>query len=129
MKKIYSGHIIFGDGFEWKALEPVFPDMFEMFLRETHQLQDKPEEREILLEINMMDIKNNRKPVGYIKEDKMKLYFPLVPEKSMVIHRDLMLSEEVIHITEILSEFLAEKGIEHTVEWDNLKILKFKKKK
>jgi len=63
--KNWSGHIIFPDDFQWKYLEKSYKGLMELFFEETGELEEEPDHRDVIIYINMVDIKNNRKPEGY----------------------------------------------------------------
>lgn len=75
--KVYSVHFILKGKTDYKDLEPVFPDILKMFL---HEIGQTPEEEELLqmfIELNMIDIRQNRKPEGYNRKGKIRLVFPM----------------------------------------------------
>ncbi|MBX8631952.1 MAG: hypothetical protein KIY12_04965 [Thermoplasmata archaeon] len=114
--KAETGHIIFGSNFRFRQLREVFPELLTSFLQESDQM---PEEKEILsmfIEINMMDIRANRKPEGYNRKGRMRLIFP-IGRKEMYIAGNSS-STEVVRITEKLSKLLQKKGIKNTIQWD-----------
>ncbi len=114
--KAETGHIKFSPGFRYKQLKDVFPELLTVFLQETDQM---PEEKEILnmfIELNMMDLKLNRKPEGYNRKGRMRLIFP-IGSKEMYISGNSS-STEVVRIAERLSKLLQKKGVKNTIEWD-----------
>ncbi len=66
--KNWSGHIYFNDDFQWKDLEKAFPDIWEIIAGETKQNQEEAQYDQITLELNLAEIRNNKKPIGYIKD-------------------------------------------------------------
>jgi hypothetical protein len=114
--KAETGHIIFNPGFRYRQLKDIFPELMTVFLQESDQM---PEEKEILsmfIEINMMDLRANRKPEGYNRKGRMRLIFP-IGRKEMYIAGNSS-STEIVRVTEKLSKMLQKKGIKNTVEWD-----------
>ena len=79
MSKNQTCRFIFNDDFEYKDLEPVFPDILRYILKvNEHMLNPEDEEvREMFVELNMQDIVNNRKPEGYNRKGRFRLIFPL----------------------------------------------------
>ncbi len=114
--KAEVGHIVFTTGFRYRALKEVFPELITSFLQETDQM---PEEKEILdmfIELNMRDIRSNRKPEGYNRRGRMRLIFP-IGRKEMFLAGNSS-STEVVRITEKISKMLQKKGIKNNLEWD-----------
>ena len=126
--KVFSGHIIFDDKIKWKSLVDIFPEMMNLFLTETNQLVNDLESIENVLELNLIDLRNNRKPMGFSTNAKIKMIFPIDDRKSLYFHSGFY-NEDIFAITEKISKFLAEKGIKHDVEWDKLILYTLKKKR
>ena len=57
-----SVHFILKDGRDYKDLAPVFPDILKSVL---------------ILNLNMDDLEQNRKPEGYIRKARVRIVFPL----------------------------------------------------
>jgi hypothetical protein len=75
--KVSSVHFILKGKTDYKDLEPVFPDILKMFLNEIGQTPDEEELLQMFIELNMIDIRQNRKPEGYNRKGKFRLVFPL----------------------------------------------------
>ena len=75
--KVSSVHFILKGKTDYKDLEPVFPDILKMFLKEIGQTPDEEELLQMFIELNMIDIRQNRKPEGYNRKGKFRLVFPL----------------------------------------------------
>ncbi len=127
MKKYWNGHIIM-ENVEWKDLDGIWGDMLTMFLEETKQFRDNPEMIRIIVEENRIDIKHNRKPEGFNREGRMRIVVPISNKKEFYIYRGVY-SDDVRVITEKISNFLAEKGIKHQVEWNDMLLFKLKKRR
>ncbi|MGC8646573.1 MAG: hypothetical protein ACP5T9_03465 [Thermoplasmata archaeon] len=129
--KYHTGHIIFGDDFEWEDLEKVFPDMLKYFIEEARIEKTESMNLNAIIEVNMIDIKHNRKPEGFNREEKLRFYFnELDGKKQMIILRDKVIpNEEIKSIVEKLNRFLNSKKIENHVEYDKLFYIEFRKKK
>ena len=126
--KIWNSHIILEKNLEWKDLEPVWGDMLRMFFEESRQFRDEPEQIDIIVEENMVDIKNNRKPEGFNRDGRMRIVVPISDKKEFFIYRGVY-SDEIRTVTEKVSKFLAEKGIKHKVEWNDMMLYKMKKRR
>src|SRR4030067_1492322 len=79
--KVRSGHIVFDRKVTYKQLLPVFRPMFLKFLEETQQIPEDPEILDVLLEENLRDLRQGRKPEGYNREGAMRLLFPLTVKR------------------------------------------------
>lgn len=115
--KAEVGHIVFASGFRYRVLKDIFPDLMTTFLQETDQM---PEERDILdmfIELNMRDIRANRKPEGYNRKGRMRLIFP-IGRKEMFLAGNSS-STEVVRVTEKVSKMLQKKGIKNNLEWED----------
>ncbi len=126
--KIWNSHIIMDKNVKWKDLEPVWSDMLNLFFDETRQFKDDPEQREIVIHENLVDIKNDRKPEGFNREGKMRIVVPLSDKREFFVYRGVY-SDDVRVVTEKLSKFLAEKGIKHNVEWNDMLLYHMKKRR
>ncbi len=126
--KIWNSHIILNKGVKWKSMEPVWGDMLRMFFEETRQFTDEPEERDVIIQENMVDIMHNRKPEGFNRDGKMRIVVPLSDRIEFFIYRGVY-SDEVRVITEKVSKFLSEKGIKHRVEWNDMLLYQMKKRR
>jgi hypothetical protein len=121
-----SGHIRFDKKVHWKNLVPAFRPMFLKFLEETQQLPDDMESIDVLIEENLRDLRNNRKPEGYNREGTMRMMFPISDRVEFYLYsRGKVL--EVARVTEQLSRILQKYRLKHTIEWDQLSFLAEKK--
>lgn len=125
--KNWSGHIIFPEEFEWKSLEKSFKGLMELFFEETGEMEEEPEHRDVLIYINMIDIKNNRKPEGYNREGKLRMIFPLHKKEITILSP---LPEPYVRdVSESLSRYLNGKKIKHNLEFDLMKYTEYRKKR
>ena len=121
-----SGHVKFDKKVRWKNLVPAFRPLFLKFLEETQQLPDDMESIDVLIEENLRDLRNNRKPEGYNREGTMRMMFPISDRVEFYLYsRGKVL--EVARVTEQLSRILQKYRLKHTIEWDQLSFLAEKK--
>ena len=123
--KARSGHILLDPKRSYRDLVRVYPEihrriveMNRPFVREADPLLP-----EILLDENLRDLKGDRKPVGYNRQDPfgLRLIFPLVDERRVELYfTKPSRCQEVVQITEHVSQLLRRRGIKHTVEYDRL---------
>ena len=125
--KNWSAHLIFPDNFEWKHLEKSFRGMMELFFKETNEMEDEPDHREVIIVLNMQDIKNNRKPEGYNREGKLRMIFPL-DRKEITILAPLP-EAYVRDVSEAISKYLISKRVKHILEFDQMKYTQYRKKR
>jgi len=121
-----SGHIKFDKKVKWKNLVPAFRSLFLKFLEETQQLPEDMESVDVLIEENLRDLRNNRKPEGFNREGAMRMIFPISDQVELYLYsRGKVL--EVARVTEQMSRVLQKYRLKHTIEWDQLKLLADKK--
>ena len=121
-----SGHVKFDKKVKWKNLVSAFRPLFLKFLEETQQMPEDLESVDVLIEENLRDLRNNRKPEGYNREGMMRMIFPISNQVEFYLYgRGKVL--EVARVTEQLSRILQKYRLKHTVEWDQLKLLADKK--
>ncbi len=123
--KARSGHIILDARGSYKDLVRAYPEIHKKvveanrpFLKETEPLLP-----EVLLEENLRDIRANRKPAGYNRQDAagMRLVFPIPDEKRAEFYfLKPARCQEIVQITERVSQLLKRRGVKHTVEYDRL---------
>ena len=71
-----SVHFILKDGSDYKDLAPVFPDILKSVLIQADQVPEE-EEFTMILNLNMDDLEQNRKPEGYIRKARVRIIFPM----------------------------------------------------
>lgn len=126
--KNWSGHIYFNDDFQWKEIEKAFPEIWELVANETKQNAEDVQYDQISLELNLAEIRKNRKPIGYIKEGvRFRLVFPS-DVLEMIVYRGV-LSEEIRDITESISKILKNKKIKHRVDYDKMILYDIRKRR
>jgi hypothetical protein len=123
--KARSGHILLEPKRSYKDLVRVYPEihrrvveMNRPFVKETDPLLP-----EVLLDENVRDLKGDRKPVGYNRQDPfgLRLIFPIVEERRVEFYFTKPLRcQEVVQITEQVSALLRKRGLRHVVEYDRL---------
>ena len=123
--KARSGHIILDQRRRFKHLVRVYPEIHRKvveanrpFLKET-----EPMPPEVILEENLRDLRADRKPMGYNRQDPlgMRLVFPITdgPRAEFYFVKPTR-CQEVVQMTELVSQLLKRRGIRHTVEYDRL---------
>jgi hypothetical protein len=122
-----SGHIRFDGKVKYSDILPIYREIFERFLEETDQVpEEEPEYADVLIEQNMLDLRNNRKPEGYNRSGNMRMIFPISNDVEFYFYgrgKDV----EVPRVTELVSKMLKKEGLKHKIEWDQM-LLHEKKK-
>ncbi|MHB8360693.1 MAG: hypothetical protein ACYDDC_02695 [Thermoplasmataceae archaeon] len=98
-------------------MEKVFPQIFEEIAEKGKQTQEEIQHDQVRLELNMREIREGRKPLGYNSENsRLKLIFPM-EKKEMIIIRNYP-SEDIAEITDKISKLLKTKKIKFTSDLD-----------
>ena len=125
--KNYSGHIIFDNNFQWKDLEKYFPDMWEIIEDESKLNVEDKQFDDILLNMNLEEIRKNKKPFGYRRENsKFKMIFPQ-DKKEITIYRN-MPNEEIEEMTERVAHEIKSKKVKYSIQYDQMISHQVKKK-
>jgi hypothetical protein len=126
--KNWSGHIYFTDEFHWKDLEKAFPEIWDIIAGETKQNQEEAQYDQITLELNLAEIRKDKKPIGYIKDGaKYRMVFP-EDRKEMIIYRGGP-SEEIRDIVESVTKVLKNKKIKFQVDYDKMLLYEIRKRR
>src|SRR2546428_3424360 len=75
--RAHSGHFKFDRSVTWKKLLPAFRPLFTKFLEESGQMAQDPEILAVLIEENLRDLRENRKPEGYNREGPRRMTIPI----------------------------------------------------
>lgn len=117
----------FADDVEFKDLAPIFPELFDLFMNTADQYPEESGEEfmEMLIRMNVDDQEKNSKPPGHNREARYRMIFPLDKEgvQFFVYPRIDEEESEVDRITDEISDFLEEEGLEHEVIWDQMELL------
>ena len=126
--KNWSGHIYFTDEFHWKDLEKAFPEIWDIIAGETKQNQEEAQYDQITLELNLAEIRKDKKPIGYIKDGaKYRMVFP-EDRKEMIIYRGGP-SEEIRDIVESVTKVLKNKKIKFQVDDDKMLLYEIRRRR
>ncbi len=108
--KVYSNHFILKGDSDYKDLAPIFPEMLEAFLTEIGQMPEDEEIFEMFVELNMIDLRRNRKPEGYNRKGRIRMVFPVGSREFYI--KCFNKGTDMSHITQRISEQLAEAGVD-----------------
>jgi hypothetical protein len=123
--KARSGHILLDSKRSYRDLIRVYPEIHRRVVEMNRPFvkESDPLLPEVLLDENLRDLKGDRKPVGYNRQDAfgLRLIFPIVDERRVELYfTKPARCQEVVQITEQVSVLLRRRGIKHTVEYDRL---------
>jgi hypothetical protein len=123
--KARSGHILLDPKRSYRDLIRVYPEIHRRVVEMNRPFvkESDPLLPEVLLDENLRDLKGDRKPVGYNRQDAfgLRLIFPIVDERRVELYfTKPARCQEVVQITEQVSVLLRRRGIKHTVEYDRL---------
>ena len=121
-----SGHFRFDRAVTWKKMLPAFRPLFTKFLEDSEQMPPDPEILAVLLEENLRDLRENRKPEGYNREGSMRMIFPISKNVEFYVYSKTK-TTEVGRVVEALSRVLQKYRLKHSVEWDKLTAFQDKK--
>ncbi|HTT44715.1 MAG TPA: hypothetical protein VMH38_01705 [Thermoplasmata archaeon] len=123
--KARSGHIILEARRRYSDLVRVYPEIHRKVVEANRPFakETEPMVPEILLDENLRDLKADRKPCGYNRPDAfgMRLIFPICdPKHPEFYFAKPTRAQEVVQITEEVSQLLRRRSLKHTVEYDRL---------
>lgn len=123
-----SGHIKFKKGTKWKQLLKPFPGLFDLFLDETGQRNDDELFDQMLLKQNLACLEKSQKPEGYNRNNRVRMIFPITDRSTEFYVYRSSGADDIVRITNRLSEYLKEQGLDHKVEWDKMLLFELKTK-
>ncbi|TLZ70865.1 MAG: hypothetical protein E6K10_06825 [Methanobacteriota archaeon] len=124
--RAHSGHVRFDRSVTWRKLLPAFRPLFMRFLEESGQVPTDPEVLAVLLEENLRDLRENRKPEGYNRDNAMRMIFPISKNVEFYVYSKTK-TTEVGRVVEQLSRVLQKYRLKHSVDWDKLTAFQDKK--
>lgn len=116
--KVYSTHFILKGKTDYEDLVPVFPDILKMFLEEIGQMPEEEELLQMLIELNMTDLRQNRKPEGYNRKGKVRLVFPM--DRKEFYLKTYTKTQDLSHIADNISNMLTAAGIKFEVKQNDM---------
>jgi hypothetical protein len=125
--KARSGHILLEGRRSYKDLTRVYPDIHRKVVEVNRPFtkESEPLMPEVLLEENLRDLRADRKPGGYNRQDAfgLRLIFPIPGDgRPEFFFSKPARCQEVVQITEQVSQLLKRRGIKHAVEYDRLQL-------
>lgn len=117
--KTFTCRFILKNDSEYKDLASVFPEILRYVLKENEHLQtdEETEMREMFVELNMQDIRENRKPEGYNRKAKYRLVFP-IGKKEFYVRQFAQKPNDIKRIGNAIDQFLATANIDYEMRYD-----------
>ena len=117
---VRSGHIRFDKRVKYGDLVPIYTELYHRFLEETNQYPEEESEFvDVVLQKNLKDLKENRKPEGFNRAGNMRMVFPISEQVEFYLYGATR-SSEVARVTESMSRLLKKGGLKHEVAWDRM---------
>lgn len=115
------------DDIDFKDLADHFRDLFELFVDAADQYPEEggDELMEMLIRMNLEDVEMNRKPMGYNREARYRMIFPLGRDgvQFFIYPRIEEEESEIDMIADKVSDFLDDKDLDHEIIWDEMTFL------
>lgn len=123
--KARSGHILLDSKRSFRDLVRVYPEIHRRVVEMNRPFvkESDPLVPDALLEENLRDLKRDRKPVGYNRQDVfgLRLIFPITDDRRVEFYFGKPARcQEVVQVTEQVSTLLRRRGLKHSVEYDRL---------
>lgn len=77
----YSVHFVLAGGSSYRDLAPVFESILKNALTTVDQMLED-EDMEMVVQNNVHDLKADKKPEGYLRKARIRMVFPIDPEKK-----------------------------------------------
>ncbi len=115
--KVYSSNFVLKGKSDYKDLAPVFPEILKSFLEEIGQMPAEEELFQMFLELNMVDLEQNRKPEGYNRKGKIRMIFPTNRKEFYL--KSFNRNTDLSKITQKISSYLDSAGVKYEILVDN----------
>lgn len=110
--KVYSVNFLLEGKTPYKDLAPVFPDILKMLLEKIGQMPEEEEILQMLIDLNVSDLQQNRKPEGYNRKGKVRLVFPMDRDEFYI--KTYIKTQDLTHIANNISNMLTAAGVKFT---------------
>lgn len=109
---VYSVNFLLEGKTPYKDLAPVFPDILKMLLEEIGQMPEEEEILQMLIDLNVSDLQQNKKPEGYNRKGKVRLVFPMDRDEFYI--KTYIKTQDLTHIANNISNMLTAAGVKFT---------------
>jgi hypothetical protein len=128
MTKFRTAHFIFAEGTKYSDLKDIYPKILETFLNETGQMPEDRNLFEIWLERDMKEIEKNRKPEGFLKQNAIKMVFPIRDDDIVEFYlHSTSKTQNIPIIAEKIDAVLKKSKLKYEIKYD--KLLRYAKSK
>ena len=112
-----SVHFILNDKSDYKDLAPIFEELLVSALTVADQVPDA-EELQMIVNMNVSDLSENRKPEGYIRKARIRMIFP-IDRKEFYFQSYNPKAVDLSKIKEGTSQILSKAGIGFEITEDD----------
>ena len=121
--KVRSAHFIFDESVKYSDFVPIYPELFRKFLEISNQLPEDETLVDIWIERDMKELKKGKKPEGFLKQNAVKMVFPVREDRVEFYIYLKVKTEEIPLIASKLERTLKKAKLKYTIEYD--KMLRF----
>ncbi len=115
--KVYSSNFVLKGKSDYKDLAPVFPEILKAFLEEIGQMPAEEELFQMHVEMNMVDLLENRKPEGYNRKGKIRMVFPM--DRKEFYLKSFSRNTDLGKITQKIASYLDSAGVKYNILVDD----------
>ena len=115
--KVYSSNFVLKGKSDYKDLAPVFPEILKAFLEEIGQMPAEEELFQMHVEMNMVDLLENRKPEGYNRKGKIRMVFPM--DRKEFYLKSFSRNTDISKITQKIASYLDSAGVKYNILVDD----------
>jgi len=121
--KVPSAHFIFEESVTYADFVPIYPELFRKFLEVSKQLPEDETLVDIWIERDMKELKKGKKPEGFLKQNAIKMVFPVRDDRVEFYIYMKVKNEEIPIIADKLKKTLKKARLKYEIEYD--KMLRF----
>ena len=121
--KVRSAHFIFDESVKYADLVQIYPELFRKFLEISNQMPEDENMVEIWIERDMTALKKGKKPEGFLKQNGIKMVFPIRDGYIEFYIYMKIKNEEIPEMATKLERILKKAKLSYSVEYD--KMLRF----
>ena len=121
--KVRSAHFIFEESVTYADFVPIYPELFRKFLEVSKQLPEDETLVDIWIERDMKELKKGKKPEGFLKQNAIKMVFPVRDDRVEFYIYMKVKNEEIPIIADKLKKTLKKARLKYEIEYD--KMLRF----
>ena len=120
-QKVRSAHFIFDESVKYSDLVEIYPQLFREFLEASRQVPEDPNLVEMWIERDLNDMKKGKKPEGFLKQNAIKMVFPIRDDRVEFYIYFKVKNEEIPAIASRLDKVLKKSKLKYSIEYDRMK--------